>query len=66
MRNQKLTDLSKKVTEGKVKSLSTEEVNTISGGKGSIDLEVSTCNGDNGCWGFSAPACGAKNSCWSY
>lgn len=65
MNNQKLKDLSKKVTESQITSLSTDAVKTISGGKLVKDLS-GTCPGDNGCWGFSAPTCGARNDCWSY
>lgn len=64
MKNQKLKDLSKKVTQSQVTSLNADEVKTISGGY--KELTVNTCPGENGCWGFSAPSCGAKNDCWSY
>ncbi|SHE99187.1 hypothetical protein [Chryseobacterium takakiae] len=63
MKNQKLHELSKKITENKVKSLDNESAMMITGGTGNLSL-VATC-GTNDCWGFSASGCD-KNGCWSY
>jgi hypothetical protein len=64
MKNQKLKDLSKKVTVSQITSLSSEAVKTISGGK--LPPESGDCPGDNGCWGFGHSSCGTSNSCWGY
>lgn len=64
MKNQKLKDLSKKVTVSQITSLSSEAVRTISGG--GPPGQSGDCPGDNGCWGFSHPSCGTSNSCWGY
>lgn len=65
MKNQKLKDLSKKITENQVTSLSIDAIKTISGGRLPA-LESASCSGTNDCWSFSAGACDKANDCWGY
>lgn len=65
MKNQKLKDLSKKITENQVTSLSIDAIKTISGGT-TPALEGASCSGTNDCWSFSAGACDKANDCWGY
>ena len=61
MKNKKLMNISKKITENKVKSLDKNSVKAISGGRA---IELAICD-KNDCWGYGGVDCGT-NSCWSF
>lgn len=63
MKNKKLMNISKKITENKVKSLDKNVVNAISGGR-AIEQSIVKCD-TNDCWGYGGVDCGT-NDCWGY
>lgn len=65
MKNQKLKDLSKKITNAQVTPLSSNAIKTISGGR-TPQQELTSCAGTNDCWRFSAGSCDKANDCWGY
>ncbi|WP_426477209.1 ecotin [Chryseobacterium sp. CBSDS_008] len=64
MKNKKLEELSKKITQGKIKKLKKYEVLTIYAGKKSI---IEECYDGPNCYAYCGPApvC-LENNCWMY
>lgn len=65
MKNKKLFELSKKITENKLQGMSENSVKTIKGGKLPLELAAS-CTSQNDCWGFGGTQTCSGNECWSY
>ncbi|BFO66400.1 ecotin [Chryseobacterium sp. S0630] len=65
MKNKKLFELSKKITENKLQGMNENSVKTIKGGKLPLEL-AADCTSQNSCWGFGGTATCSGNSCWSY
>jgi hypothetical protein len=63
MKNKKLEELSKKITQGKIKKLQKYEVLTIYAGKKSI---IDECLDGPGCHTYCGPVVCSGNDCWMY
>ncbi|KAB1229764.1 ecotin [Chryseobacterium viscerum] len=67
MKNKKLHELSKKITENKLLGAGEHSIKTITGGKRSLEVLTGECSRENECWGYGSTAnnC-SKNDCWYY
>ncbi|QBA22320.1 ecotin [Chryseobacterium indologenes] len=65
MKNKKLFELSKKITENKIPGMKRESVQVIKGGIQKEIISDCACFGANACWGYGTSPC-ALNSCWAY
>ncbi|WP_228411974.1 ecotin [Chryseobacterium sp. KLBC 52] len=67
MKNKKLHELSKKITQNKLLGADAHSIRTITGGNMSLELLPNECGRENECWGYGGTAgdC-SKNECWYF